>query len=276
MVKRTTHCGKFGQTIVTYPPHPDPNNPPQFPTDQQTHAKQLVPSTQQMLRNQLKKTRNTTLIIEPGPSLEEVRRNKESFLYIIQNNLWYTEGLEARFPTSDNDTPISFPTGAIEVKAQWKTIDPSEKPNYHWNYDASGVLYGMLALHIMTKAIPNWTWATWEWGGNKGRCADMGCHDAFGVTPANMEPHAGADTMHTPMNTDTTYPPGELTNELTELFKKFGLGDEWKNYRLEGSQTDWIDATGSRPTLLGNSVLEDGFVNTSSCMTGEHQKVWGK
>jgi hypothetical protein len=62
------------------------------------------------------------------------------------------------------------------------------------------------------------------------------------------------------------YSPGQLTPALESLFKEYGLSDEWKNYRLKGSQTDWIDATG-RTTLLGNSVTEAGFVQTSSCIT---------
>ena len=62
------------------------------------------------------------------------------------------------------------------------------------------------------------------------------------------------------------YPPGQLTPELLAMFAAAGLGPEWQNYRLKGSQTDFTDATG-RATLLGNSITERGFVQTSSCMT---------
>jgi hypothetical protein len=41
---------------------------------------------------------------------------------------------------------------------------------------------------------------------------------------------------------------------------------EWQNYRLKGSQVDFTDATGV-PNLVGNSVIENSFVQTSSCMT---------
>lgn len=251
----------------TFPSNPDPKNPPKFPADQQVNIKRLVPSTQQTLRNHLLKRPAIAMVSLGGE--EEVRRNKESFDFIIQNNLWYKEGQAENFSkrtANGNYTPIAFPTGAIEVKAMWKKIQEADKPNFHWNYDADGVLYGMTAFHIMTKAIPNWTWATWEWVGNPGRCADMGCHDAFGVTPANVDPHPGATGLHSPATTDTTYPAGELTAELLQLFKRYGLGDEWKNYRLKGSQIDWTDATG-RPTFVGNSITENGFVNTSSCLT---------
>lgn len=255
---------------LTFPDTPHLKSPPQFPTDQQPKTKRLVPSTQQSLRHSM--LQPNKLFVSLGGQ-EEVRRNKESFDFIIQNDLWYKEGLVKNFakraplpPAVGTYIPIAFTPGAIEVKAMWKEITESDKPNYHWNYDANGKLYGMTAFHIMTKALPNWTWATWEWVGNPGRCADMGCHDAFGVTPADIDPHKGATGMHSPSSTDTPYPGGELTPELLQLFKKFGLGDEWKNYRLKGSQIDWIDATG-RPTFVGNSITEDGFVNTSSCIT---------
>src|SRR5690606_10370352 len=40
----------------------------------------------------------------------------------------------------------------------------------------------------------------------------------------------------------------------------------WFSYRLKGSQATYTDSTG-RPTLLGNSVTEGGFVSSSSCMS---------
>jgi hypothetical protein len=45
-----------------------------------------------------------------------------------------------------------------------------------------------------------------------------------------------------------------------------GLSAEWQNYRLKGSQTLFTDTTG-QPLLLGNSVTEAGFVQSSSCIT---------
>jgi hypothetical protein len=57
---------------------------------------------------------------------------------------------------------------------------------------------------------------------------------------------------------------------LKELFKAAGMADQfetiWKNYRLIGTQTDFIDPAGNA-TLLGNSRLEEQFKSTSSCIT---------
>jgi hypothetical protein len=50
------------------------------------------------------------------------------------------------------------------------------------------------------------------------------------------------------------------------MMQQGGLPPAWLNYRLDGAQIDFTDATG-RPILLGNSITEDGFVATSSCIT---------
>ena len=55
-----------------------------------------------------------------------------------------------------------------------------------------------------------------------------------------------------------------------ELFKDAGLGPEWLNYRLNGTQSDFTDSTG-KDTILANSVIEDS-PDTSSCMTCHAQE----
>jgi hypothetical protein len=115
----------------------------------------------------------------------------------------------------------------------------------------------MVATHIISKTIPNWTWATFEWVGNAGRCDYLGCYDTFGFTPAVIAPQ-------TPLGGQ--YPTGTITPGLSALFASLKLPAEFQNYRLKGTQTDYTDNTG-QPTLLGNSVTENGFVPTASCMT---------
>ena len=247
--------------ITTYPETVNPDSPPTWPVQGfAPTGKKLEKITQQVIRNKLLlKKGKVSLFTEPVGDGQEVRRNPASFNFIIKNSLWYIEGLQNAFKngTSNGYHPVSFPVNAIEIKADWKRISKDSIPYYHWNYDASGNLYGLIALHIMTKALPNWTWATWEWVGNPARCDYLGCHDSFGVSPSDVTPN---------ITNDKGYEPGQLTPELLQIFTEFGVRDEWKNYRLKGSQTDWIDATG-RTTLLGNSILEDGFTSSSSCIT---------
>ena len=60
---------------------------------------------------------------------------------------------------------------------------------------------------------------------------------------------------------------GQPTDELKAMMKRYNLSPVLSNYyRLKGAQVDFTDRTG-RPTIVGNSITEAGFVSTSSCIT---------
>src|SRR5207248_2873644 len=107
-------------------------------------------------------------------------------------------------------------------------------------------LFGLAALHISTKALRNWFWATFEHVDNSNRGKDLGVHDSFGTMPVNSK-------------------DGKVSQALSDLFTVAGLGPVWQYYRLDGSQIDFIDSTGQF-TRMGNSVIEDGLVAKSSCI----------
>ncbi|HEV8353027.1 MAG TPA: hypothetical protein VGR24_02385 [bacterium] len=189
---------------------------------------------------------------------EVVYRNKPAYDYIVSNNLWFRDGLIDAFRRAQaGDFTVAFPINGIETKAIWVEINVRDKPRYHWNYASDGRLYGLTALHIMTKDIPAWFWATFEHVDNIGRCDFIGCHDTFGSTPFNVPPKATDGGL---------YDAGRPTAALVAMFRRAGMGPEWYNYRLKGTQTDFVDVTGN-PIRLGNSQLEEGFVPTASCMT---------
>jgi len=276
---------------LTFPENPDPADPPQWPSAAQTVPflkrlqiptqfllselqKQHVPPSEiksrmlefqrphpgmtmaQTLKSQASISGLKPLhiqLVELGGA-EEVHRNKASFDFIISHGLWYKTGLAAAFAAKN---VLTFPVDAIEVKADWIPIQPKQKSQFHWNYDANGTLYGLVALHIESKVLPNWHWATFEWTGNAGRCDYIGCNDSFGVTPPSVAPA-------TPVG--GSYPAGTLTPALLSLMSAAGLAPEWQNYRLKGSQTLFANTVG-QPTLLGNSVTEIGLVQSSSCIT---------
>jgi hypothetical protein len=202
---------------------------------------------------------------------EEVHRNKVTFDYIVSKGLWYREGIAAFFDKAAKAIPddvdfsskaVNLPRTSIEVKANWIVIDEKDKPRFHWNYSAEGQLLGLVAMHLISKDLPNWFWCTFEHVDNPGRGDFIGIHDNF-----------GNETPHIPSFTDQAnkpYPPGKLTPELEFMFREFGYEGDWavqyKNYRLKGSQVDFTDGTG-RKLVLGNSVTENGFVPTASCIT---------
>ena len=277
---------------LTFPADPDPAKRPQWPTAGQapTKAKTLAPP----LRRRAELLRSTRLQgraeglqprsvaigkLTPGGFSaadgngvgEEVHRNQVTFDYIVGNGLWYQQGIAAFFDKAakavgdDVDFAsklVNFPRASIEVKANWIVIDEKDKPKFHWNYSEAGQLLGLVAMHIISKDLPNWFWCTFEHVDNPGRGDYIGIHDSFGVDPA-----------HTPSQTDkigTTYPPEKLKDALLKLFDENGYQGEWadeyKNYRLKGSQVDFTDGPG-RSLLLGNSVTESGFVPSASCIT---------
>jgi hypothetical protein len=192
----------------------------------------------------------------PNISGEEVRRNKVAFQFIMDNDLWYQEGLaKAGFDAQGKrrETTLAFPDGSIEIKAFWMKISEAQKSSFHWNYGQNGNLYGLLSLHIITRTLDHWTWATWEHIDNIRRCDVIGCFDSYGSTP-HVVP-LGEMPLH-------SYPPGQLTPELLTVLGDAGVRPEWQNYRLKGSQVDPLNRR-----LLGNSMMEGNYLSTGSCIS---------
>lgn len=199
---------------------------------------------------------------------EEVRRNKISFDFIVREKLFRRSGLIEAF-----GKPLSFPPDAIEVKANWFPID--KIPGFSGSEAEAGRLYhvntvdrksyALVSVHVISKLVPNWTWATFEHKSNPSRCDVIGCSDKFGATRAYVAP---AETA------DQGYPNCDKTAALTTMLDTAKIDPAFKNYCLKGSQVDFTDATG-RPTRLGNSITERGFVAQSSCLTCHGQSAFG-
>ncbi|WP_284277958.1 hypothetical protein [Bradyrhizobium liaoningense] len=190
---------------------------------------------------------------EEEPS-EETRRNRTTFDFIACNKLQTKAGLRVAFASGQ---PISFPIESMEVKANWVPVGNRNPAEYHVNTASDNKRYALVSMHIISKQIPNWTWATFEHKDNIGRCDFIGCHDKFGAVVQDVAPHTSPGGK---------YDPCIKTPALKKLFADHGLPALWENYCLKGSQTDFLTATGLK-TLLGNSVTEAGFADTSSCMT---------
>ncbi len=187
-------------------------------------------------------------------NVEVVQRNKTSFDYILDNNLWYQQGLADVFTRGFQ---VNFPIAAIEIKTNWidlSLVKKKSRKTYHRvAYD--GKTWGLVAMHITTKDLPQWFWATFEHASNPGRCDWLGCRDSFGVTPAITEAQRPLYDY---------YKPEKINPSLRKMLKT--IDPVFKHYRLKGSQVDFVDDTGN-PTLLGNSVTEFSFIQNSSCIT---------
>lgn len=118
--------------------------------------------------------------------------------------------------------------------------------------------YALGGIHLISKLVDKWMWATFEPQNsttNAQRCIVLQCTDSRGFSPAVS---SGANT--------------QLTQALSDLMTEAKLAPEWKNYRLDGVQVDFLDANG-KPTRLGNSIIEGDNAGTpakmkvSSCIT---------
>jgi hypothetical protein len=210
---------------------------------------------------------------EPGslPPAEEVRRNQAAFNYIVQNNLNKKSGLQAAFKKA---MTINFPVDSIELKTNWLPLDQLQKfyPKavasqiklsdvFFIAPDANGKQHALIAMHVISKQVPNWTWATFEHQLNPGRCDFIGCRDTFGAQQAYVAPVTQGQA-----NQGTTYANCTKTPAVQAMMKAAGVAAVFANYCLKGSQTDFIDNNGFA-VRLANSVTEWGFVQQGSCMT---------
>jgi hypothetical protein len=226
------------------------------------------------------KKHQTLPAIPPGGDFsEESRRNRATFDFIVSNNLYRMSGLQAAFGKSFVH-PISI--GAIEVKANWIPVtkvftDTTYKGTaadipkfFHVNTvrvqgsPENGKQYALVAMHIISKQVPNWTWATFESRFNPKRCDLINCIDTFGASPAITKSND---------NENQGYADCAKTTALNQMLDAAKLEGAFENYCLKGTQTDFTDNTGMA-ARLGNSVTERGRVATSSCMTCHGMAGW--
>jgi hypothetical protein len=216
--------------------------------------------------NNTRRKRRTGLLAEKcsgGSSADakeqEVRINHAAFASIVDQRMFSADGLEnllEKARQTGDRSLIDVQKASKEVKAEWLPLDESQKNRYFWRYGPTGPdgkrqLYGLVALHIITKDLPNWFWA------------DFGHRDC-------EEGRAGcsrfcADNGNEPRDRTTRGPNGSPGPHGVQGVRKETEGTVWANYILRGTQTDFVTATG-QPTVLSNPVIED-FEQISSCMT---------
>ncbi len=213
------------------------------------------PPLQQVMRAVVIKVHGgPTVLFDPataGRSVNETRLNRDTYEFIRAHKLYNLNGQIALF--QNGAETISFPLKSKEVKAQWREITEVDKPRYHWTESTTPQgfkIFGLTALHITRKDLPNWFWATFEHMDNKKA-------DAKAKPPAEGWLLPSVDRFACP-----TAP-----HDCEAIPSGIGLeGTQWENYRLRGTQIDFIDSRG-RPLRLANSQPEASFQTTSSCIT---------
>ena len=198
--------------------------------------------------------------------LTEIRMNRAAFEYIRANELYNLDG-QLRLIASGRT--VSFPSAAIEIKAKWRPIRDDERARYHTLTvrfaDGTQRLYGLTALHIVSKALPQWFWATFEHVDNPTLPGSEGwqlpSRDRFACTTAD------ASDDDAVVGDNAVARAASNAGASNRAPGGIGLeGTVWQNYRLRGTLTRFVD-DGNRPLLLANSELEAGMQQTSSCIT---------
>jgi hypothetical protein len=186
--------------------------------------------------------------------LTETRMNRAAYEYLRAHELYNLDGQLAAVASTAG---VHFPSGAMLVKARWRPIRAEERARYHTVEvrlaDGSLRLYGLTALHIAAKILPQWLWATFEHVDNRsltdGEGWQLPSRDAFAC--AGMAPNCERI-------------PAGLGIEATV----------WADYRLRGTLSRFVDAAGS-PLRLANSDLETGLQESSSCMSCHARSALG-
>jgi hypothetical protein len=237
-------------------------------------SKCLAPNVErETFLSALRRSVPTTGFVAPSPDSQEVHMNRAAYEFITRDDiqLYNLDGQEAllqKAVAAGNRQLIVFPGLAKEVKAQWQVIDDTQKGRYLWREATSSIdhqkhLFGLVALHILTKDLPNWFWA------------DFGHVDCEGTSPVNgcdLSPqgvklgHNNLPATTTPIDATTRGPDGTGAGPSgTGGLRNETVGTVWANYILRGTQTAFTSADGE-PTILSNPVIEGPF-QQSSCIS---------
>jgi hypothetical protein len=183
--------------------------------------------------------------ISSARRLTEIHMNRDAFEYVRSHKLYNLDG-QLRLTQR---RAVHFPPTSTEVKAEWRPIRAEEQSHYHCVQvhlaDGTIRLYGMTALHLVTKDLPNWFWATFE------QVDNPSLPDSDGWQLASSDRFACKDGKP-----DCNRAPAAIGLE----------GTVWQYYRLRGTLTRFVDARG-QPLRLANSELEAGMQQSASCIT---------
>jgi hypothetical protein len=187
---------------------------------------------------------------------EEARLNPDAQNFVSSEKLTTRNG-QIQFIQAGRT--FQFTKTGVEVKVDWIQLPSCSNPPQGVHVETvNNICYALGGLHLISKLIDKWVWATFEPQNsttNPQRCIVLGCSDLWGSNPSSS---TGADT--------------QLTQALSSLMTQANLAPEWRNYRLDGVQIDFVDSQ-NKPTKLGNSIIEGDnagdptIMKSSSCIT---------
>jgi hypothetical protein len=199
---------------------------------------------------------------------EEVFVNPAESSFLTKNGLTTLSGQQAY--GNQHSNAITFPKDAVEIKVDWVPASSFSNPTFacpdptHQLYteNIDGTCYALVGIHLISKALPDWIWATFEPNSqitNPNRCDPalyVDCYDPWGTTSSQP------------------YGPGQFesvkqSRQLQERMKSAQLDPAFNNYFLTRAQTLFVDSHGT-PLPLGNSFVEFNaqvLPGQASCIT---------
>jgi hypothetical protein len=193
---------------------------------------------------------------------------KENLLTLVSQRMYGNErNGTINFPgTETNDTRLDL--DSLELKADWVPATSFTNPTFAcpdptnrlYTETINGTCYALVAIHISSKVMPKWLWATFEPDStvtNPNRCDPKlygACFDSWGTK--SSQPYAKGQTV-------------QQSDELRQAMADAHLSPAFNNYFLTGVQTEFVDNYG-KPSQLGNSFVEFNQrvpPGKSSCIT---------
>jgi len=182
--------------------------------------------------------------------LYEIRMDQSTFDYVVTRALY---NLDGQIKYAATKGKLDFDWTAMEVKASWRWLDTTQEGCTAQDYftanglwaekDSSGKfvkwrtgVMGLTGLHIITKALPQWVWITFEQVNNT-KCTQVQRRDPI---PQNIA-------------------------KVNAQMRTALAGTKWANYELVGVQIAAMD--GTTPIILANTQIETLFQSRSSCLT---------
>ncbi len=228
--------------------------------------------------------------VNSNPTYYDIAVNETSYDYVRANRYY-----DATIVNSAQQ--VTFPTGALEIKAAWRILDdPATAARFHtvqasvMTFDASGnptgiyvsKIVGLVGFHIVYQAtgFPQWIWATFEqvdnapdagatgtgqWSYFNANCSGDWC------TP-NTSPVAAGQPFGTPNQITRLSPIRPATAAANATWQAKLSGTPFSYYQLISPQwpSDPNDPGNPQgtptPGTVANTVLESYIQPTSSCM----------
>ncbi|MBE8717235.1 hypothetical protein [Cellvibrio polysaccharolyticus] len=221
-----------------------------------------------------------------NPTYYSISVNQNSYDYVVSQG-FYDQNRVA------NAAHIRFPDNALEVKAAWRILTPSDDSSRYHTMNAMVTRYddqgnpsgkeqqkvGLVGFHIVRKAdnFPQWIWATFEHVDNT--------PDKSGQFASYYNPHCSGNYCTPNQSPVANKQPFDEPNQLTRVTaidsEVAAINQQWQQqfegtpfayYQLVSPQwpEDPLDPGNPQgtptPGVVANTVMESYIQPTSSCM----------